>query len=233
MVRAGAQIRDRLAAEHWRLLVGAGEALTASASRRSAAAGAWSSDQVMRVLTDLALRLAAITGAQTDRMTRDDGWRLLTVGRQVERLADLSHAMHVLFESSAVLDEDGFDLLLGLFDSRITYRALYQRRQEIPPLLDLLVQDGANPRGLACVVNVLRAELARMPATETAALVAMLPEPGTWPLLADLCALEDDGKYARLLAFTAQLQMGGAELSNAVEKLFFSHTADAFRQVGS
>jgi uncharacterized alpha-E superfamily protein len=232
MVRSGAQIRDRLAAEHWRLLVGAAEALSARAIRRNAA-GAWSSDQVMRVLTDLALRLAAITGAQTDRMTRDDGWRLLTVGRQVERLADLTHAMHTLIDSSAILDEDGFDLLLGLFDSRITYRALYQRRQEMPPLLDLLVQDAANPRAFACIVGVLRAELARLPAPEADELVGLLPEAEKWPLLADLCAVDDEGRHQRLLQFTAELQGVAAELSNAIEKLFFSHTADTFRQVGS
>lgn len=230
MVRAGAQIRDRLAAEHWRLLVGAADALSARSIRRNAA-GAWSSDQAMRVLTDLALRLAAITGAQTDRMTRDDGWRLLTVGRQVERLADLTHALHTLFDSAAILEEDGFDLLLGLFDSRITYRALYQRRQEMPPLLDLLVQDAANPRAFACIVGVLRAELARLPAPEADELAAVLPEADAWPLLEDLCAVDDEGRFQRLLEFTEKLQDAAAELSNAIEKLFFSHTADTFRQV--
>jgi uncharacterized circularly permuted ATP-grasp superfamily protein/uncharacterized alpha-E superfamily protein len=232
MVRAGAQIRDRLAAEHWRLLVGAAETLNAAGTRRNAAGG-WSSDQVMRVLTDLALRLAAITGAQTDRMTRDDGWRLLTIGRQVERLADLSHAMHALFDSNTVLDEDGFDLLLALFDSRITYRALYQRRQEIPPLLDLLVQDSANPRAFACIAGLLRAELSRLPAPDPDALAGLLPRPERWPLLADLCTLSDEGRFERLLEFTGRLQSTAAEISNAVEKLFFSHTTDAFRQVGS
>jgi uncharacterized circularly permuted ATP-grasp superfamily protein/uncharacterized alpha-E superfamily protein len=232
LVRAGAQIRDRLAVEHWRLLVGAAEALSASGARRNAAS-IWSSDQVMRVLTDLALHLAAITGAQTDRMTRDDGWRLLTIGRQVERLAGLSDAMHTLFDANLVLDEDGFDLLLGLFDSRITYRALYQRRQEIPPLLDLLVQDVANPRAFACIVGVLRTEIARLPVVEADELVALLPQPDQWPLLADLCATDVAGRFERLLAFTSRLQDSAADLSNAVEELFFSHTADAFRRLGS
>jgi uncharacterized alpha-E superfamily protein len=232
MVRAGAQIRDRLAAEHWRLLVGASEALKGRNIRRTAG-GAWSSDQVMRMLSELALRLAAITGSQTDRMTRDDGWRLLTIGRQVERLADLAFATSALFDTNAILDEDGFDLLLGLFDSRITYRALYQRRLEIPPLLDLLVQDSANPRALACIVGVLRPEIARLPVSEAGELAALLPAPQAWPLLADLCAPNEAGRYERLLNFASELQGGAAELSNAIEKLFFSHTTDSFRQVGS
>jgi uncharacterized circularly permuted ATP-grasp superfamily protein/uncharacterized alpha-E superfamily protein len=229
-VRAGAQIRDRLAAEHWRLVVGAAEALAAAAARRSAS-GAWSNDQVMRVLADLALRFAAITGAQTDRMTRDDGWRLLTIGRQVERLSDLSFGMHTLFDLDAIVDEDGFDLLLGLFDSRITYRALYQRRQEMPPLLDLLVQDPANPRAFACIIGVLRSELARLPSEQAQALVALLPGPEAWPALADLCAVDEQGRHTALLALLAQFQGAALEISNVIEKLFFSHTAETFRRV--
>jgi uncharacterized circularly permuted ATP-grasp superfamily protein/uncharacterized alpha-E superfamily protein len=232
MVRAGAQLRDRLAAEHWRLLVDAAETLQAVRAR-ARPPGAWSSDQVMRVLTDVALRLAAITGAQTDRMTRDDGWRLLTIGRQIERLVDLSHAMHAIFDSSAVLHEDGFDLLLGLFDSRITYRALYQRRQEVPPLLDLLVQDAANPRALACILGVLRAEVARLPGTEPQQMVALLPPPQDRPTLAQLCESDAAGRFPVLLAFTWRTQQAAIDLSDAIENRFFSHASGAFQRVGT
>jgi uncharacterized circularly permuted ATP-grasp superfamily protein/uncharacterized alpha-E superfamily protein len=229
LVRAGAQIRDRLAAEHWRLLVGAAAVLGAPTGRRSAR----SSDEVIRTLTDLAFRLAAITGAQTDRMTRDDGWRLLTAGRQIERLGSLSFALQAVFESKAIFDDDGFDLLLALFDSRITYRALYQRRQEIPPLLDLLVQDAANPRALACIAGVLRAEIARLPTGDAEHLAALLPDASGWPPLADLCAVDEAGRFERLFEFTGELQASAAQLSNAIEERFFSHAIDAFRRVGS
>ena len=37
--------------------------------------------------------LLALSGAQLDRMTRDDGWRMLSVGRQLERLHFLSDAL--------------------------------------------------------------------------------------------------------------------------------------------
>jgi uncharacterized circularly permuted ATP-grasp superfamily protein/uncharacterized alpha-E superfamily protein len=232
LVRAGEQIRDRLAAEHWRLLVGAAEVLSTSGARQRRTA-VRSSDQAMRVLADLALRLAAITGAQTDRMTRDDGWRLLTIGRQLERLADLSHAMQTSFNANAVVDDDGFDLLLGLFDSRITYRALYQRRMEIPPLIDLLVQDAANPRAFACIVGVLRTEIARLPAAAADALATMLPQADRWPSLADLCAVDAAGRFQCLCDFMEQLQGSAAQVSNALEDLFFSHTTDTFRRVGS
>ena len=73
------------------------------------------------------MQLTAITGSQTDRMTRDDGWRLMTIGRQIERLCTMSVTLAALFEADAISSEEGFDLLLELFDSIITYRAHYQR----------------------------------------------------------------------------------------------------------
>ncbi|WEX97114.1 alpha-E domain-containing protein [Achromobacter sp. SS2-2022] len=136
------------------------------------------------------MQLSAITGSQTDRMTRDDGWRLLTIGRQIERLSAMAGLLGALFRSNAVLGDSGFNMLLDLFDSKITYRAYYPGRQEIPALLNLLVQEPANPRSLACVLNVLRKEVARLPDTvagPAADLVRLLPEDGVGASLADLC----------------------------------------------
>jgi uncharacterized alpha-E superfamily protein len=45
----------------------------------------------------------------------------------------------------------GIELLLELFDSAITFRARYQRHDDLLALTDLLVLDSANPRALpAC-----------------------------------------------------------------------------------
>jgi uncharacterized alpha-E superfamily protein len=149
-----------------------------------------SAPDVLRGLKSLAMQLSAITGSQTDRMTRDDGWRLLTIGRQIERLSAMAGLLGALFRRNAVLGDSGFNMLLDLFDSKITYRAYYPGRQEVPALLNLLVQEPANPRSLACVLNVLRKEVARLPDTvagPAADLVRLLPENGVGASLADLC----------------------------------------------
>ena len=65
----------------------------------------------------LALQLAAVTGAQTDRMTRDHGWRLLTVGRLLERLIGMSARLRRFVEAQALTSVAGIELLLELFDS--------------------------------------------------------------------------------------------------------------------
>ena len=52
--------------------------------------------------------MAAMTGAQTDRMTRDDGWRLLSIGRHIERLGFLASALARGFRDRLGADRRGF-----------------------------------------------------------------------------------------------------------------------------
>ena len=154
LVRSAGHIRDRLSADHWRLVAATAERFSADCAAATAG-NVFSADEAVAALGHLAVQLSAITGAQIDHMTRDDGWRLMTIGRQLERLGTLGRTLHVLFASGAMAREDGYDLALQLFDSTITYRALYQRRLEVPPLVDLLVQESANPHSLRGVARRL------------------------------------------------------------------------------
>jgi uncharacterized alpha-E superfamily protein len=116
----------------------------------------------MRMLDTVNGYTAAMTGAQTDRMTRDDGWRLLSIGRHIERLGFLASALAQGFETGAVFDEGGFEAVVALFDSTITFHAQYQQRHDVPALVDLLVMDRDNPRSLGWVAQTLRGRLAKL-----------------------------------------------------------------------
>lgn len=240
---AAGQIRDRLSPEHWRLVVTAHEGFMRMASGGKggepgvpeSGSGSdtppMSAPDVLRGLKSLGMQLSAITGSQTDRMTRDDGWRLLTIGRQIERLSAMAGLLGTLFRQNAVLGDSGFNMLLDLFDSKITYRAYYPGRQEVPALLNLLVQEPANPRSLACVLNVLRKEVARLPDTVAGPatdLVRLLPEDGVGVTLAELCGQhqsQGQSQYGGVLALTAQLEDAASALSNAISLRYFSHAA--------
>ncbi|EFF75213.1 circularly permuted type 2 ATP-grasp protein [Achromobacter piechaudii] len=226
---AAGQIRDRLSPEHWRLVVTAHDWFLrmASAGKAREAESPVSAPDVLRGLRNLAMQLSAITGSQTDRMTRDDGWRLLTIGRQIERLSAMAGLLGELFRRNAVLGDSGFNMLLDLFDSKITYRAYYPGRQEVPALLNLLVLEPANPRSLACVLNVLRKEVARLPDTVAGPgrdLVHLLPPDGVGVSLADL-SRQTQGLYAGVLALCAQLEHAASTLSNEISLRYFSHAA--------
>ena len=235
LARAAGQIRDRLSVEHWRLILSAGEEFAtrlAPLRHEASVSGA----QALEALEHLATQLYAVTGAQTDRMTRDDGWRLLTIGRQLERLSAMSNALAVLLARDALQHEKSFGLLLGLFDSTITYRSLYQRRQELPALLDLLVFDEDNPRALACMLRVLRSEVARLPDTgsETAHdLLAPFPPEGIGADLATLAMRDASGRHAALFALTTQLDGLARQLSSSISLRYFSHAGDLWRSIAT
>ncbi len=222
LLRTGSQIRERLSPEHGRLLRLAQQRFSEGAL--GVGRGLRSSGGALEALRRLSLDMAAITGAQADRMTRDDGWRLLAIGRQIERLACMSSTLSA-FEATGALHEDaGFDLLLALADSTVTYRALYQGRHEFPPLLHLLVQDAANPRALACIAELLGAELARLPTPPPALLQALAP-PAAWPSLAQLCAADGAGRLPALAGLTAKLVEAARVMSDAIGARYFSHAA--------
>ena len=90
-------------------------------------------------------------------MTRDDGWRLLSCGRHLERLGFLSTALEMAIECQTLsrLDKDtsGFNALLTIFDSTITYQAQFQELRDLGPLLMLLIKDSDNPRSVGWVSN--------------------------------------------------------------------------------
>eukprot|EP01036_Dinobryon_divergens_P003284 gene3284-4319_t len=92
-------------------------------------------------------------------MTRDDGWRLLSIGRHIERLGFLAASLAQGFETGSVQTEGGFEAMMVLFDSSITFHAQYQQSRDLAALIDLLVLDRDNPRSLAWVAHTLRARL--------------------------------------------------------------------------
>ena len=230
LVRSAGHIRDRLSADHWRLVAATADRFAADCAN-AVADDVFSADEAVAALGQLAVQLSAITGAQIDHMTRDDGWRLMTIGRQLERLGTLARALHLLFETQAIAREDGYDLALQLFDSTITYRALYQRRFEVPPLIDLLVQESANPRSLRGIARRLTEQIERLGTPGAANLLPHLPAQDAWPELKPLTATGPDGRHAALLELTDRLVHGTRALSDAIGASYFSHASDNFRTV--
>jgi uncharacterized alpha-E superfamily protein len=230
---AASAVRERLSQEQWNVIVRAEQEFQSGCD--SATAGAeFSSVEALRVLETLSGRTAAMTGAQTDRMTRDDAWRLLSTGRHLERLAFLANALAMSFETAAVHDEAGFEALVALFDSTITFHAQYQQRHDIPALLDLLVIDRDNPRSLGWVVQTLRGRLARLAGSapgEMPELVKDVPDPSAWSLEA-LCCVDEEGRHANLLQLLTRCVESAYQLSDDLTSSYFAHSGEARYSVG-
>ncbi|MBI5257257.1 MAG: circularly permuted type 2 ATP-grasp protein [Burkholderiales bacterium] len=227
-------LRERLSPEHWKLIHEVGDHFEQHlAAVQAEGEGHVQAPDVLGVLSRAATHLAAITGAQTDRMTRDDGWRLMSVGRQIERLDMLAHALATGFEHGVHLADDGFAVLLGLFDSVITYRAQFQARREVLPLLHLLVFDTDNPRSLAWVARTMRdrlRKLARHDSDWAERVTAGLPVPESWSLerLATADAAQCHGELISALEGCSQAARG---LSDEIGRHLFVHVVSAERSV--
>lgn len=228
LLSAATSVRERLSPEHWQMLQDTEQRFFAAAptvpSRLADTAHA------QRTLADLSQRMAALTGAQTDRMSRDDGWRMLSLGRHIERLDFLTHALALAVQHDVLRDQAGFDALLRLFDSTISFHAQYQQTRTLWALMDLLVLNPDNPRSLAWVVHTLRSRLKRLQHLADGAtftLASRIPplEPSTvLPLL--------EQPPEALLQWFAQWSLCARDMAEGLSALFFTHSQSGQHSVG-
>ncbi len=147
LMRVASHLRERLSLDNWRTLNRVSHSLAQRKARRVA---------LSDLLGELDLVIASFTtlsGFALDGMTRDPGWRFLSIGRRLERLTWLCGTLKQTVAGPPEMD---LTWLLRLADSIITYRARYMARPEWLPVLDLLIRDEANPRSIAFQVHGLR-----------------------------------------------------------------------------
>ena len=137
---AATRSRSRLSAEHWRSLN--------VLQRQFHEADAARTDP-RETLDRLLLGIAAFAGFTLDDMTQDDGWRLLMLGRQLERIQFLSSLLAQRLAGGRRLLRGELDWLLDVGGSTITYRTRYMAAPRLTPTVQLLVFDESNPRALA------------------------------------------------------------------------------------
>jgi uncharacterized alpha-E superfamily protein len=218
-------VRERLSQEQWNVIVRAEQEFFRGCAIVTED-GDFSSVEAIRVLESLLGATAAMTGSQTDRMTRDDGWRLLSIGRHLERLGFLASALGWSFDTGSVFEEGGFEAIVSLFDSTITFHAIYQQRHDIPALIDLLVLDRDNPRSLGWVAQTLRGRIAKLSGSapgEVPEIALTVPDPQSWSL-DELCERDAEGRYAKLEDLLQVCTDAAYRLSDDLGARYFTHS---------
>jgi uncharacterized circularly permuted ATP-grasp superfamily protein/uncharacterized alpha-E superfamily protein len=147
-------LRDRMSIDNWRTINGLVQDPVFGRTAYLSEALNWLNRTVTGLMT--------LSGFALDGMTRDNGWRFLSLGRRIERLAFHSIALQAAYSEGI---GSGLTWLLELADSIVTYRSRYLSRPEWLPVLDLLVLDAANPRSLSFQVKGIVGYLARMEET--------------------------------------------------------------------
>ena len=234
--QAAAAVRERLSQDNWNQIVRAeADFIRHSAAQTGESGESFAIGAAQRSLEAASAALASLTGAQTDRMTRDDAWRLLSIGRHIERLAFLSGALAAGFKDGAVHEVAGFEAVVALFDSTITFHARYQQRRDVATMVDLLVLDGDNPRSLAWVTQTLRGRIAKLAGSAPGKLTALsyeLPDPASWTL-ESLCEPGADNSYPTLVQLFATCAAAAYHVSDAIGTRYFTLTSDSHRSVGA
>ena len=234
--QSAAAVRERLSQDHWNQIVRAESDFLRRSAEQAGEKGeaGYEASAALRLLESASSALSAMTGAQTDRMTRDDAWRLLSIGRHIERLAFLASALTAGFEQGSVHEVSGFEAMVALFDSTITFHARYQQRRDVATLVDLLVLDGDNPRSLAWVAQTLRKRIAKLAGSAPDRLTALsyeLPDPDEWKL-ERLCEAGAEGQYPALVQLFTACETAAYHVSDAIGTRYFTLTSESVRSVG-
>jgi uncharacterized alpha-E superfamily protein len=148
-------LRDRFSADTWSIL-GRIQVIARAAPGRADAG------EALALLNALVADLAAFSGMEMENMTRGHGWRLLDLGRRLERGINVV----TLLEAALSLNSQGLaalDPVLEITDSVMTYRRRYFAAPQWPGVLDLLLADESNPRSLAFQAAALAEHASHLP----------------------------------------------------------------------
>jgi uncharacterized circularly permuted ATP-grasp superfamily protein/uncharacterized alpha-E superfamily protein len=237
--RASGEIRGRLSTDHWRTILTARNDFRDAIQALHPVRGIERYDRVLltRTLETLSSQLLAISGAQGDRMTRDEAWRLVFAGRHIERVATMATFLRTAVKHRQIATPGGFDLLLQLFDSTLTYRSLYPGRFEVPPLIDLLVVEPTNPRGLYGVYKRLCTKLVEISQAAGRGAHSDFSEATLYAAslrnLGALCTTDADGMHAELVAVCDELEAQVSAAAHEISARYFSHAKTQSLQVSS
>jgi uncharacterized circularly permuted ATP-grasp superfamily protein/uncharacterized alpha-E superfamily protein len=237
--RTASLSRDRLSGDSWSILRGL---QPEEFARRPSLAAAPRRVQVAAVLGQLdqgIQRLAAFSGMGTENMTRSFGWRLLDIGRRIERSVQMTTLLGGLLSAAEPEDDGSLILMLDIADSFMTYRSRYLLTPQLAPVLDLLLLDEANPRSVAFQLEALDHHLEKLPGDRTGSAggAGMHDVHGVLAQLrsADvtrMCRRSRQGSRPELEELLRQVAAELTKLTTGITRTYFSH-AEAVHAVSA
>ncbi len=215
-VRAAGAVRDRLSSDNWRVLNQLAESLGGRDPRTLGLA------EALELIDRAILSLVAIGGLEMAHMTRDDGWRFMSLGRHLERVLYVITSAGEVSRSDMVDDPALLEWLLDLSDSIITYRARYMGHAEWLAVADLLLFDRRNPRSAAFQLAKLAKHVPQLPGGDLGDLGAGIER---------VCAMRFSESETRdlfprqdtIADFLATAEHLALRLSDALTLRYFSH----------
>ncbi len=163
IIRNAETIRDRLSLDSWQILSRLDFTTLVPWPGQRERMG-----EALSTLNQMISHLSAFAGLASESMTRGPGWHFLDLGRRIDRAQNLLRLIELLLVPYARSSRLLLEALLDICDSSMTYRYRYMMSYEIGPVLDLLVVDPSNPRGLAFQFVHILQHLDALPAADKA-----------------------------------------------------------------
>ena len=217
LYRVASHLRERLSVDNWQTLNRVAQSHPGSLKRPTLSTA-------ITMLNDTLTSLMTLSGFALDGMTRDQGWRFMSIGRRLERMQFLCKALEYALEMPA---DSNLDWLLEITDSIVTYRARYMAHPEWLPVLDLLLLDDSNPRSLIFQLNGLTKFLPRLVTSDGQDIggAVRIDE-----LRTQLLALDSDAHLRLgsplLLELLRKCNAIGFSVSEQLGQRFFSYTGE-------
>ena len=137
-------VRDRLTAD---MHASFGEMLANARARAEAATSGL--DALAMAMAETQRFCTTVAGAAAENMVRGGGYLFLDLGRRIERAQSVAIEVAAACELPPSKLDIGLSLALELCDSTLTYRGRYRGTLQAGVVLDLVLADPSNPRGLA------------------------------------------------------------------------------------
>jgi uncharacterized circularly permuted ATP-grasp superfamily protein/uncharacterized alpha-E superfamily protein len=221
------RLRDRISNDAWRVLSALEKEL-----RLPTQHPALRVSRAIDLLDHTLTQLAAFTGLVMESMTRDLGWQFLDIGRRVERGVQVVDLLrHGLVEQTR-RSWRRLESLLEIADSAMTYRSRYQTSVHPALVIDLLLLDEANPRGIAFQLVTLRQRFAGFPKAPIEDVDHLIEALRATPLdqLAEISQAEK--RRPRLAALLDALSRDLPALAEALGHAYLSHAVPRREPVG-
>ncbi|MFL5280628.1 MAG: circularly permuted type 2 ATP-grasp protein [Rhodopila sp.] len=158
------QLRDRLTGELYSVLTRSLREMNETMCRLPADSDPRALEHASHLTTEILEFSATVAGLAAENMVRGGGRLFLDFGRRTERAQAIGAELAEVLDQPYAATQPGrveaaLRLALELRDSVITYRSRYLAVLQPAPVLDLILADDGNPRGMAFQLCALRALL--------------------------------------------------------------------------
>lgn len=215
LYRTASNLQDRFSTDNWC-------ALNRMVQQEADSNHKLTQSEAMSLLDEAAASIMTLAGFALDGMTRDLGWRFLSMGRRLERLQFQSL---VLQRALAMSSNSRLDWLLELSDSAVTYRARYRAQPEWLPVLDLLLLDESNPRSIVFQLDGIVQSLNKIKRS-----YGSFGDNQLATLKEEVFSLVPDTDFycgnVRLIDLLTRIQIASEEISESISVQFFSYTGN-------